>query len=96
MGGQLPRPLLDDGYGVQDLHEMGETTGRRPRLWWVMAVGFVVRGMTACLTVAAAVVVVVMLPLVVAVAVDGVALSLLRSFIRLYGRPSACQAPTWP
>ena len=44
-----------------------------------MAVGIVVRGMTASLTVAAAAVVVVML-LLVAVAVDDVALSLLRSF----------------
>ena len=46
--------MARERMGVQVLHEMGETTGRRPRLWWVMAVGFVVRGMTACLTVAAA------------------------------------------
>ena len=50
--------------------------GRCSRVRWVMAVGVVVRGMTACLAIAAAVVVVT-LPLVVAVlvaiAVDGVA-----------------------
>ena len=59
--------------------------GHRPWVRWMMAVGVVVRGMTACLTVAAAAVVVDMLLLVVAVAVDGVALSLLSTFIRLHG-----------
>ena len=58
--------------------------GHRPWVRWMMAVGVVVRGMTACLTVAAAAVVVVTLSLAVAVAVDGVVLSLLRSFIRLH------------
>ena len=52
-----------------------------------MAVGVVVRGMTACLSVAAAAVVVA-LPLaaavLVAVAVEGVALSLLRSFLQYF------------
>ena len=61
----------------------GEIAGHFPQVRWVMAVGVVVRGMTACLSVAAAVVVVT-LPLVAAilaaVAVEGVALSLLRSF----------------
>ena len=47
-----------------------------------MAVGIVVRGMTACLTVAADVVVVTLL--LVAVAVDGVALSLPRSFLQYF------------
>ena len=61
--------------------------GHHPRVRWVMAVGVVVRGMTACLTIAAAVVVVT-LPLVVAVlvaiAIDGVALSFLRSFLQYF------------
>ena len=48
----------------------------------MMAVGVVVRGMTACLTVAADVVVVTLL--LVAVAVDGVALSLPRSFLQYF------------
>ena len=42
--------------------------GHHPRVQWVMAVGVVVRGMTACLTIAAAAVVVT-LPLVVVVLV---------------------------
>ena len=43
--------------GVRVLQGRGEIAGHRPRVWWVMAVGVVVRGMTACLTIAAAVVV---------------------------------------
>ena len=68
---------------MRALQGRGETTGRRTQVRWVKAVGVVIRGMTACLT-DAAVVVVVTLSLVVAVAVDGVVLSLLRSFIRLH------------
>ena len=70
--------------GVRVLQWRGELAGHRPWVRWMMAVGVVVRGMTACLTVAAAAVVVDMLLLVVAVAVDGVVLSLLRFFIRLH------------
>ena len=44
--------------GVRVLQGRGEIAGHRPRVWWVMAVGVVVRGMTACLTIAAAAVVV--------------------------------------
>ena len=55
--------------GVRVLQWRGELAGHRPWVRWMMAVGVVVRGMTACLTVAAAAVVVDMLLLVVAVAV---------------------------
>ena len=51
VGGRLSRPLLDDGerLGVRVLQGRGETTGHRPRVRWVMAVGgVVVGGMTAC------------------------------------------------
>ena len=73
--------------GVRVLQGRGATAGHRAQIWWVMAVDVVVRGMTACSSVAAAVVVVT-LPLVVAVlvaiAVDGVALSFLRSFLQYF------------
>ena len=48
--------------GVRVLQGRGETTGHRPRVRWVMAVGgVVVGGMTACRTVAAAAIVVTLL-----------------------------------
>ena len=40
--------------GVRVLQGRGEMAGYHPRVRWVMAVGVVVRGMTACLIVAAA------------------------------------------
>ena len=75
------------GEQLQVLQGRGETTGHRPRVRWVMAVGVVIRGMTACLTVAAAVAVVTLLLIIsflVTVVVDGVALSLLRSSLQYF------------
>ena len=80
----LPRLLPDDGRGAPgSASSAGEgRDGWPPSPGAVMAVGIVVRGMTACLTVAADVVVVTLL--LVAVAVDGVALSLHRSFLQYF------------
>ena len=61
--------------------ERGETAGHRPRARWVLGGGVVIC-MTACLTVAVAAVVVTLL--LVAVTVDGVALSLHRSFLQYF------------
>ena len=77
------------GEQLQVLQGRGETTGHRPRVRWVMAVGVVIRGMTACLTVAAVVTLLLIVVGLVAIAVDGVALSLLRSFLQ-YFVPSIC------
>ena len=56
VGGQLPRAQLDDGWGAPgSASSAGEgRNGWPPSPGAVMAVGVVVRGMTACLTVAAA------------------------------------------
>ena len=56
MGRQLPCPLPDDGRGAPgSASSAGEgRNGWPPSPGVVMAVGIVVRGMTACLTVAAA------------------------------------------
>ena len=83
-GRGLPRPLPDDSWGAPgSASSAGEgRNGWPPSPGAVMAVGIVVRGMTACLTVAADVVVVTLL--LVAVAVDGVALSLPRSFLQYF------------
>ena len=77
--GRLPHPLPDDGRGAPG---RASSAGKGRNGWppspgAVMAVGIVVRGMTACLTVT-------LLLVAVAVTVDGVALSLLRSFLQYF------------
>ena len=56
VGWRLPRPLPDDGWGAPGSANYAEEgrNGWPPSPGAVMAVGIVVRGMTACLTVAAA------------------------------------------